>query len=224
MRRLLTTTVLMSFAATAAQAKLVYFNDFEGGIGLDGVGAIVDTEGYDGVNGISGAFWHNVTEKYRGFSESTLSLAGIGAHDFLTISFDIAFIDSWDGDIGRERYGDDFFNIVIDGMTKLVTTNFGGIGDELSDEAVGFYGFNDRYDDEAYSYSATFAHTSDSAIFSFFADGAGWQGKMDESWAIDNLSITAGSDAVATVPVPAALPLMLAGLGALGWAGRRRRT
>ena len=223
MRRLLTTTILFGLVGTATQAAQVYFNDFDGGIGLGGSGAIVDAQGYDGVNGISGSFWHLATEKYRGIEESTLSLSGLGAHDHLTISFDIAFIDSWDGLRTRERHGEDYFNIVIDGVTRLVTTNFGGLGGELTDMALGFYGFTERYDDEAYRYSATFRHSSDTAAFSFFADGAGWQGKMDESWAIDNLSITTGSSDLVSAPVPAALPLMLAGLGALGFAGMRRR-
>ncbi len=223
MKLALTTALVFGIAAPAVQASQVYFNDFEGGVGLGGTGAIVDVQGYEGVNGITGSFWHNETVKYRGVEESTLSLGGIGDHDFLTISFDIAFIDSWDGNIGRAYYGPDFFNILIDGVTQLVTTNFGGIGDELSDKALGFYGFEERYDDEAYRYSATFAHTSDTAEFSFFADGAGWQGKKDESWAIDNLSISTGSSELLAAPVPAALPLMLGGLGLLGFAGMRRR-
>jgi len=223
MKRAFMAAFALCFAASAAEASQVYFNDFEGGIGLGGNGEIVGVEGYEGVNGITGSFWHNETEKYRGVEESTLSLTGIGAHDYLTIEFDIAFIDSWVGNIGREKYGPDFFNIVIDGVTKLVTTNFGGIGNELSDMALGFYGFTEKYDDEAYRFSASVPHFGSTAAFSFFADGAGWQGKKDESWAIDNLSITAGSGDLLATPIPAALPLMLGGLGLLGLAGMRRR-
>jgi hypothetical protein len=34
------------------------------------------------------------------------------------------------------------------------------------------------------------AHTGSSLVVEFFADGSGWQGGGDESWAIDNVSIT----------------------------------
>jgi opacity protein-like surface antigen len=37
------------------------------------------------------------------------------------------------------------------------------------------------------------------------------------------INVTAGALIVAPVPVPASLPLLLAGLGALGWAARRKR-
>ncbi|MDG4649622.1 VPLPA-CTERM sorting domain-containing protein [Roseibacterium sp. SDUM158017] len=39
----------------------------------------------------------------------------------------------------------------------------------------------------------------------------------------DNSNITAAGLIVAPVPVPAALPLMLAGMGAFGWAARRKK-
>ena len=217
MRRLLTTTFLIGLTTGAAQASQVYFNDFDGGLGLGGAGAIVGAQGYDGVNGIAGSFWFNDTRSLA----STFSLSGLGAHDWLTLSFDIAFIDSWDGAIGR-IFGDDFLNIVVDGATRLITTNFGGLGGELSDGVYGFFGFTAKYDDEAYRYSATLRHSASTADFSIFADGRKWQAGADESWAIDNLSVTIGSDIVAT-PLPASAATLLAGVGLLAGAGRRRR-
>jgi hypothetical protein len=47
-------------------------------------------------------------------------------------------------------------------------------------------------------------------------DNGGGQGVGDESWALNDL-------AIASVPVPAALPLMLLGLAGLGAVGRRKR-
>lgn len=212
----------LAVSAGHADAAQVYFNDFEHGTGLGGAGEIVDVQGYDGVNGISGSFWFNDTKVPSPVGTqtipSTLELAGLGAHNILTLSFDIAFIDSWDGVIGRV-FGDDYFNIVLDDLTVLQTTNFGGLADELSDGVYGFFGFTERYDDEAYRYSAIVPHIGSTASFSFFADGRKWQAGADESWAIDNLSISTGW---APVPAPASLLLLASGLGFIAFKRRRK--
>lgn len=207
-------------AAGTSEARTVYFDDFEGPGAMAGAGGIEDAQGYDGVNGIEGSFWRNDSRSLF----STLSLTGLGPHDMMTLEFDIAFIDSWDGAIGR-IFGDDFFNIVVDGVTRLVTTNFGGLGDELSDGVTGFFGFNPRYDDEAYRLTTTFAHNADSAEIAFFADGRRWQAGLDESWAIDNLRVSVSGETPSIVPAPGALPLMAGGIALLAFAGfaRRRR-
>ncbi|MEI7466219.1 MAG: VPLPA-CTERM sorting domain-containing protein, partial [Burkholderiales bacterium] len=44
----------------------------------------------------------------------------------------------------------------------------------------------------------------------------------DHGLAIDNFSLTAGTAVPSAVPLPAAAWLLGAGLGALGWTGRRR--
>ena len=217
-RHLSKTAVVALCLATSATAAPVYFDDFEGPSALTGAGTIVGVQGYEGVNGISGSFWRNDT-----YSEmTTLNLSGLAKHTTMTLDFDIAYIDSWDGAIGR-RYGDDFFKIIVDGVLALTSTNFGGLGDELSDKALGFFGFTERYDDEAYRLSATFAHSGPSAVISFLADGIKWQAGDDESWAIDNLSVSTNAG-VTTVPLPGGMPLMAGALGVLafGW-GRRRK-
>lgn len=218
MQRILTTAAVLGFMASAATATTVFYDDFEGASGLAGAGGIESAQGYHGVNGIDGSFWRNDTKSLA----TTLSLSGLARHTLMTLEFDIAFIDSWDGAIGR-IYGDDFFNIMVDGVTQLITTNFGGLGDELKDGVYGYFGFTAKYDDEAYRLSTTFAHSGDSADISFFANGRKWQAGMDESWAIDNLRVSTNAD-VGIVPVPATLPLLAGGLGFLVFGfGRRNR-
>jgi hypothetical protein len=197
-------------------AAQVYFDDFEGPSALTGAGGIVSAQGYDGIDDISRVFWRNDSDSLA----TTLTLVGLAPLTTMTLEFDIAFIDSWDGAIGR-IWGDDFFNIVIDGVTALITTNFGGLGDEPSAPALGFYGFTERYDDEAYRLTTTFAHSGETAVRSFFADGVRWQVGKDESWEIDNLSVS--TDALAVVTVSGGLPLLSIGLGLLTLAARRRR-
>ena len=145
MLRILTTSSLLCLMAPAASATTVFFDDFEGPTSVTGAGGIESAQGYSGVNGIAGSFWRNDTKSLA----TTLSLSNLAPHTLMTLEFDIAFIDSWDGAIGR-IYGDDFFNIVVDGVTQLITTNFGGLGNELSDGVYGYFGFTQKYDDEAY--------------------------------------------------------------------------
>ncbi|MEQ9038156.1 MAG: hypothetical protein RIE24_07370 [Silicimonas sp.] len=219
MKRVLTIAAMLGITASAVGAAPVYFDDFEGLSAVGGAGGVESAQGYDGVNGIAGSFWRNDTKSLA----TTLSLSGLAAHSLMTLEFDIAFIDSWDGAIGR-IYGDDFFNIVVDGVTQLITTNFGGLGNELSDGVYGFFGFREKYDDEAYRLSTTFAHSGDTADISFFANGKKWQAGLDESWAIDNLTVSTNAD-LSAVPLPGALPLMLGGLGLMAFGmGRRRKT
>lgn len=171
------------------------------------------------MNGIAGSFWRNDSRL-----ATTLILSGLGPHDGMTLEFDIAFIDSWDGAIGR-IFGDDFFNIVAGGVTRLVTANFGGLGDALSDGVTGFFGFNPRYDDEACRLSTSFAHDADSAEIALCAEGRRWQAGLDESWAIENLRVSVSGTSPAVVPLPDGLPLRAGGIALLVLAGwRRRRT
>jgi hypothetical protein len=219
MRRILPVAAIFAFVATGASATTVFFDDFEGPSAVTGAGGIESAQGYHGVNDIRGSFWRNDTKSLA----TTLNLSSLAPHSLMTLEFDIAFIDSWDGAIGR-LYGDDFFNIVVDGVTQLITTNFGGLGDELRDGVYGYFGFTQKYDDEAYRLKTTFAHSADTAAFSFFANGRKWQAGMDESWAIDNLKVSTNAG-LSEVPLPGSLPLMAGGLGLLFLgAGRRGKS
>lgn len=217
MRRVLAIAAVVGLWVSSAVAGTVYFDDFERPGAVGGAGGTVVAQGYDGVNGISGSFWRNDTKSLV----TSLSLGGLGTHSLMTLEFDIAFIDSWDGAIGRV-FGDDFFNVLVGGTQVLLTTNFGGLAGELSDGVYGFFGFNPKYDDEAYRVSTTFVHSGSTADIAFFANGRKWQAGMDESWAIDNLRVSTHAQ-MAPVPLPGSLMALAGGLGMLA-AGQRRRT
>lgn len=226
MLRTIIVSIAFCSAVSAAQAAQVYFNDFEGGASLDGAGGIESVQGYEGADGFSGSFWRNDT--IEGTSE--LKLIGLGSHTTMTIEFDLALIDSWDG--GQESFccddfqtGPDFFNILVDGNEVLKTSNFDPISDALMNGQFGDGGFNPEFGDSAYQVSLTFAHQIGKADISFFANGAGYQGGIDESWAIDNLRVSTNREnGPNVVPSPATLPLAASALGiGLFGAWRRRR-
>ncbi len=217
-RVFLSALALVLTSGAAAQASQVYFNDFESGSTLSGTGSIVGVQGYEGANDISGSFWRDDTK----VGASDLSLSGLGSHSSLVIEFDLALIDSWDG--GQDSsFGPDFFNVTVDGEEALRTSNVNPISPLLTDGVFGDFGFNSTFSDVAYRVSLVVDHILGGAEISFFADGGGYQGGIDESWAIDNLSVSTSGDP-SVIPLPAGLPLLLGALGLTGLTLRKRKS
>lgn len=92
-------------------------------------------------------------------------------------------------------------------------------GVELARHAdLGFSGPGSFYTDSAYNFGAdptfaNFAHTASSVTIEFFIFGVGNQDLSDESWAMDNLSVSVTTRGTA-IPEPGS-PLLLL-IGALG--------
>jgi Ca2+-binding RTX toxin-like protein len=186
----------------ALASTIAYRNDFDGnltlgpGVGgsLSGVTTTESVQGYSTL-GFSGDFLRN-TSGGNPASATTLTLTNLPAHDGLDIDFLLALIDSWDGT--SAPYGPDHFKVTVDGVTVLdiSTTHNGAVlynGVELG--TVAQRGFNATWNDRAFDMAAepllsAIPHTASSATLRFFADGAGWSGGTDESWAIENLQVT----------------------------------
>ncbi len=232
-------------ASTVAHADtIVFMDDFSSGIAdpkFSGAGSVVGVGGYGGINGFADNFLHNDTGVIgAGAGQSTiLALSGLAAHTSMTIEFDLAMIDSWDGTSGA--HAPDFFNLNVDGSSELVVsvdngessateivpaaatdriplTQLFGNGLLTDPDCTGFFC------DSGFSISLTIAHTANSALLSFFANGQGYHsaiGALDESWAIDNVKIS--TNAISAVPLPAAFPLFAGGLGLMGLLGWRRK-
>ena len=237
----------MFFAgANVAQAStLVFFDDFSSGSAdarFSGAGSVVGVGAYAGINGFADNFLHNDTGAIgAGTGLSTdLTLSGLAAHTSMTIMFDLAMIDSWDGNVGA--HAPDFFNLFVDGTKELVVSVDNG---ESSPNEIVPVEATDRiplqqlfgnglasapscvsfFCDSGFRISLTLAHSASTASLSFLANGSGYHsaiGALDESWAIDNLKITTNAQ-VSAVPVPAAFPLLAGGLGFLGLVGWRRK-
>ena len=212
---------LCILGASPVGAVTVLSENFDGV--LDGrIGGVESTEsvgGFAGKGGFDGSFLRNTSDG----SPTTAKLTGLAPHSRLTISFDLAVIDTWDGP-NAGRWGPDFFNITLDekriyqasfkhrGGSTVLT----GSGDSMTRNTLsGSSIFGNRWNESGWKVAIDVAHTAPAADLAFFASGAGWQGGNDESWAIDNLNIAA-------VPLPASLPLLVMGLAGLGIFRRRR--
>jgi YVTN family beta-propeller protein len=170
--------------------------DFNSGVPLEisGVGVLTGVQGYAGVGGFDGNFLRNDTLGGR----TTLRLQNLPPHTHISLGFLLAVIDSWDG--GDAQFGPDRFVVSVDGndvFNHMVGWNNPTFvpdpGVTLALETA--LGFNPEFVDAAYNMGLqqqfrNIPHSSSSLTVEFYAGGAGWQGGEDESFAVENLSVT----------------------------------
>ncbi len=209
-------------AATQAHA-FVYFNDFESPVG--GEWSTTSTATF-GTTNVLGRFSNDSVQ---------LTLTGLTIGDTATAKFDFYALDSWDGAAGPDR-----FTFSIDGVTKLDSTFsnvsfnnqnypdvFGGgtyshqTGSDDRDLSHGGSLPDGYYGNTVYKFGGpgsnaafTAVATSSTMVLNFTASGL--QGISDESWAIDNVSVSTNS-----VPEPASL--IAIGLGLTALVRRKRK-
>ena len=227
--------------AGSAHAQLVYSSDFESSppAALNpGTALLTGVQGYAGLgpagNVFGGQFLRSATA-----NKVTLTLAGLPTHDALSVQFLFAAIDSLDG-TGSFPSGD-YFRIDIDGVTRFresfanatdsqIQSYAAPAGVELARKLdLGFGGPGGYYRDSAYDLGADptfqqFAHSGSSVTIEFWMEGEGLQSLDDESWAMDNLRVTAFNATTPPIPEPSTYALMLGGLTLTAWLARRRRS
>lgn len=217
-------------AMTAASVAL-YSNDFDGnevfypGVtgGLSGETGTESVQGYSAVAGFSGNLLRNATTGNPA-SYTTLTLSNLPTHTSIDINFLFAFIDSWDSTDGSPA--PDWFNVKVDGVSVLQITAANASGTNTYGGAVldplthrGWWGnYGERAFDMGPESALSMAHSASSLTIDFFAGGTGWQGGSDESWAIENLQVTANP-----VPLPGAVLFFAPGLAGLLAMRRRLR-
>lgn len=184
-------------------------------------GGIVPSQSYDSHENFGGDFWRVAAAD--DVLEFEVANTPIG-HWFADVEFSLAIIDSWDGASGPDQLEIE----ILDGSTQSVLWQESVSGGATPGSNVQStlvlnqqLGFNASTGDTWWlddGYRMSFENipmSGGSLTFRIHATGVGYQGGMDESFAIDNLLITA-------IPEPSTL--VFAGLGIIGVAGRRRRT
>lgn len=218
----------VAVAGSAASADTVYFNDFE----AESAGAEWTSYALQSTPVESRTFLGQFGNENVG-----LQLTDLPEHEALRLSFDLYIIGSWDGNTlpGPDEWGVRLAN----GLPLLHTTfcvsspnsgrtqNFpewvgGGSHPQRTgaDESntLGYWWSNDArpvpvQTDAVWHLSIVFPHVGNDVDFEFFARGL--QPLEDEAWGLDNVRVEAS-----VIPAPGAMSL---GLGALGFAARRRR-
>ncbi|MBL4928550.1 hypothetical protein [Fuscibacter oryzae] len=161
---------------------------------------------------------------YRGPETLTVNFSAAGGSTAL--SFDLFGAQSVD-DFGNGY--DDLFSVALNGVTVFEGYfNLGGGGsDSVITNTLGWAwtavsGGSWNGGTVAVSGLANLVAGANSFAVTYNPVGpynGGNQGTGDESWALNNLDVSA----VSPVPLPAAAPLLLAAIGSLGFASRRSR-
>lgn len=235
--KVLTLIVALGFSGMGNAASTVFSTDFNSATPpaeiSPGSALITGVQGYTGLGPVGNQFGGNFlrSETYNAVS---LQLNNLPAHSAINLAFLFAAIDSLDGS-GEIYPQGDYFNVVVDGVTIFnqsfanaapyqIQSYVSPAGVELARHVdLGFSGPGSYYTDSAYNLGAdpifsNIAHTASTANIQFFFQGGGIQSLNDESWAMDNLTVTV---AAAPVPVPAAVWLLGSGLiGLVGVASR----
>lgn len=215
-------------------AGLVYSNDFDGNVqtsagttvnisgGTTSGGGITDSQGYDAKPFFGGDFWRITAPN----DVLEFDLSNLPSHGSVSVCFSLAMMDSWDGT--NTQYGPDIINVaILDGTTQIAGLSeayFGGNAPStgvdsivVQNEQLGFNnGTQSWWNDDGYRMCFNdLTHSSGDLTLRFWASGAGFQGGNDESFAIDELMITA-------TPEPTSVAYLLPTFLALLFRRKRR--
>lgn len=204
---ILAASLSLSLLATARAQTVVFHNDFNGAMPAEiapGTAFLAGVEGYAGYGPAGDQFGGTFLRSETG-NVVTLTLTGLPAHNSISLDFLFAAIDSLDGT--GSFPGGDYFRVSVDGnpifresfanaMWSQIQSYVPPPGVELARMIdLGFSGPGSYYTDSAYWLGGdplfhNIGHTGSSVTVDFVIEGAGIQSLPDESWAMDNLTVS----------------------------------
>lgn len=196
------------FVPAAATGTTVFSFDFEGALPPQlsvGGAAVEGVQGYAGLGPVGNTFAGSFLRGETG-NTVTLTLTNLPAHQWLSLDFLFAAIDSLDG-TGTFPAGD-FFRVTVDGVDVLresfanadpsqIQSYVPPPGVQLARRVdLGFSGPGGFHTDSAYWLGGDpilqrIPHTASTVTITLRLEGTP-QGLADESWAIDNLRVVVG--------------------------------
>lgn len=210
-------------ATGGAQTSVVFTNNFDGVLPSQiqpGTALLTGVQGYAGLGPAGNQFGSNFLRSATA-NVVTLTLSNLPPHQTLTFAMLFAAIDSLDG-TGTFPSGD-FLAITLD-ANLIFRESFANAapnqiqsyvappdGELARHVDLGFTGPGGYYTDSAYDFGVDsrfkeLAHTNSTAVLTFQIEGAGVQDLNDESWAMDNLSVS-----VTGAPQPVITEILNAG-------------
>lgn len=205
--RVLTLPLLVALTAGANAQTVVFHEAFEGVLPAaiaPGAAFTTGVEGYAGLGPAAAPFAGSFLRSPTG-NEVTLTLTGLPPHNAIGLDFLFAAIDSLDGT--GSFPGGDFFRVSVDGnpifresfanaLPSQIQSYVSPPGVELARRIdLGFSGPGSYYTDSAYWLGGdplfqNVGHTGSTLVLTFVIEGPGIQPLNDESWAIDELTVT----------------------------------
>jgi hypothetical protein len=203
--------VCLCLSLNYAQPAVVFTNSFDGALPPEiqpGVGTFTGVQGYAGLGPAGNRFGGSFLRSPTG-NMVTLTLSNLPPHTALNLSMLFAAIDSLDG-TGTYPSGD-FFRVTVgtsSGSNVVFRESFANAtadqvqsyvpppGAQLARRVdLGFSGPGSYYTDSAYNFGVDsrfsgLVHSNSVAILTFLIEGPGIQSLDDESWAMDNLSVS----------------------------------
>ncbi len=212
--------------APRAGAEVVFTTDFSGALPVEITAPGAQLEGAQGLAGLGvpgNQFGGSVLRYHlQILHDTTLTLTDLPPHTHVSLGFLLALIDSWDGT--------ELMQVVVDGDTRfshwfsLATADnssyaapAGGLlssGVNLGWSAGSYFGRDRALDLSVEPAFLEIPHTSSTltVVWRLGAVSGGaaanWQGGGDESWAIDNLTVSVGG-ATSAAPLPFAGAVLL---------------